>query len=93
MHKPELAAIVAAKANLSKAKANEVITALTDEIADAVSRNETVSLIGFGSFSQVQRQARTGINPQNGETINIPASKNVTFKAGKSLKEAVNHSS
>ncbi|ABC27460.1 MULTISPECIES: HU family DNA-binding protein [Hahella] len=90
MRKPELAAAIAARTNLSKSKAAEVLNALTDEIADAVSRNETVSLIGFGTFSQRNRSARTGKNPKTGAAIKIPASKTVGFKAGKLLKDAVN---
>ena len=89
MNKNELAAIVADKADISKDKANEVINSITDEITAALAREEGVSLIGFGSFSCRQRSARTGKNPQTGETINIPASQSVSFKAGKALKETV----
>ncbi len=89
MRKPELAAAVAAKANLSKEKANEVITAITDEITKAMARKEEVSLIGFGTFSIRNRSARTGKNPQTGAVIQIPASQTVGFKAGKALKDAV----
>ena len=60
MNKTELAAIVADKADISKEKANEVITAMTDEITAAMARDDTVSLIGFGSFNQRQRSARKG---------------------------------
>ncbi len=90
MRKPELAEAIAAKVDISKAKANEVLTALTDEITDAMARNDSVSLIGFGTFSQRERKARTGKNPQTGAAIEIPASKNVAFKPGKALKDAVN---
>lgn len=90
MNKTELAAVVADKADISKEKANEVITAMTDEITAAMARDDTVSLIGFGSFNQRQRSARKGKNPQTGAVIDIPASKSVGFKAGKSLKDTVN---
>lgn len=90
MTKNELAALVADKADISKEKANEVINSITDEITAAVAREETVSLIGFGSFSQRSRSARKGKNPQTGEEINIPASNTVGFKAGKALKDMVN---
>ncbi len=90
MRKPELAAAIAEKAELTKEKANEVITVITDEISNSLSRNESVSLIGFGTFSQRQRSARTGKNPQTGAEIQIAASKSVGFKPGKSLKDAVN---
>lgn len=90
MKKPELAAAIAEKADLTKEKAGEVLNILTDEITNAMNNNDTVSLIGFGSFSVRERSARTGKNPQTGETIQIAASKSVGFKAGKSLKDAVN---
>ena len=90
MNKNELATIVADKADISKDKANEVINAITDEITAALARDESVSLIGFGSFTQRSRSERTGKNPQTGEPLVIPASKTVGFKAGKALKELVN---
>lgn len=90
MNKTELAAVVADKADISKEKANEVVTAITDEITAAMVRDEAVSLIGFGTFTQRQRSARKGKNPQTGAVIDIPASKSVGFKAGKALKDAVN---
>lgn len=90
MNKNELAAAVADKADISKDKANEVINAITDEITAALAREEAVSLIGFGSFTQRSRSERTGKNPQTGEPLVIPASKTVGFKAGKALKDLVN---
>ncbi len=90
MRKPELAAAIAEKAELTKEKANEVITIITDEISNALSKDDSVTLIGFGTFSQRQRSARTGKNPQTGAEIQIAASKSVGFKPGKSLKDAVN---
>jgi DNA-binding protein HU-alpha len=90
MTKNELAAMVADKADISKEKANEVINAMTDEITAALALDEPVSLIGFGTFTQRQRSARKGKNPQTGAEIDIPASKSVGFKAGKALKASVN---
>jgi len=90
MRKPELAAAIAEKAELTKEKANEVITIITDEISNALSNDDSVTLIGFGTFSQRQRSARTGKNPQTGAEIQIAASKSVGFKPGKSLKDSVN---
>ncbi|KZY38397.1 MULTISPECIES: HU family DNA-binding protein [unclassified Oleiphilus] len=90
MKKPELAAAIAEKADLTKEKAGEVLNILTDEITNAMNKNDTVSLIGFGTFSVRERSARTGKNPQTGATIQIAASKSVGFKPGKSLKDAVN---
>jgi len=90
MNKTELAAIVADKADISKEKANEVVTAITDEITAALAREDSVSLIGFGSFVRRGRAARKGKNPQTGEEIDIKASNSVGFKAGKALKASVN---
>jgi len=90
MRKPELAAAIADKADITKDKAAEVLNVILDEITSAVSKDDTVSLIGFGTFEKRSRAARTGKNPQTGEPIQIPASNTVAFKAGKALKEAVN---
>ncbi|MDX1319461.1 MAG: HU family DNA-binding protein [Oceanospirillum sp.] len=89
MRKPELAAAIAEKAELSKDKANEVLNAMLDEITGAVAKGDSVSLIGFGTFSVRERSARKGKNPQTGEPMDIPASKTVGFKVGKKLKDAV----
>lgn len=90
MNKTELATIVADKADISKEKASEVVTAITDEITAALAREESVSLIGFGGFVRRSRAARKGKNPQTGQEIDIAASNSVGFKAGKALKDSVN---
>ena len=90
MKKPELAAAIAEKAGVTKEKAGEIINAITDEITNAMTKNDPVTLIGFGTFSLRARSARTGKNPQTGASIQIPASKSVGFKPGKSLKDSVN---
>lgn len=89
MRKPELAAAIAEKTELSKEKASEVITVITEQIAQALSKGDSVSLIGFGTFEVRQRSARQGKNPRTGEPIQIPAAKVPAFKAGKGLKDAV----
>ncbi len=89
MRKPDLAAAIADKADIPVTKANDVLSAILDEITNSLSREESVSLIGFGTFETRQRSARTGKNPQTGEAIQIPASKSVGFKAGKALKDAL----
>lgn len=89
MRKPELAAAIAERADLSKDKASQVLNVILDEITGSVADGNDVSLIGFGSFTVRQRAARTGKNPQTGEPLNIPASKTVAFKPGKGLKDAV----
>ena len=90
MNKSELIDAIADEADISKAAAGRALDALTDAITDALKKGDTVSLVGFGTFSVRKRAARTGRNPRTGETIKIKASKNPAFKAGKALKDAVN---
>lgn len=90
MRKPDLAAIIADKADISNDKANDVLNAILDEITNSLSKKESVSLIGFGTFENRHRKARAGKNPQTGETIQISASNTVGFKPGKALKTALN---
>lgn len=89
MRKPELAAAIADKADLTKEKASEVITVITEVIAKTLSEGDSVSLIGFGTFEVRSRAERQGKNPQTGAAITIPAAKVPAFKAGKGLKDAV----
>ena len=90
MNKSELIEAVASTADLSKADATRATDAVLDSISNALSKGDQVALVGFGTFSVRERAARTGRNPQTGETINIKASKTPAFKAGKALKDAVN---
>lgn len=80
---------MASEANISKAAAEKALMAFTDGVKDALEKGETVTLIGFGTYSVVERKARTGRNPQTGKEIQIPAKKSVKFKAGKGLRETV----
>lgn len=89
MRKPELAAAVSEQTGLTREKANEVITAFTDQVSAAAARGEDITLIGFGTFNVRHREAREGRNPQTGASIRIPASKTVGFKAGKALKDSI----
>ncbi len=89
MRKPELVAAIAEKADLTKEKASEVVTVITEQIAKALSEGDSVSLIGFGTFEVRERKERKGKNPQTGAEITIPAAKVPAFKAGKGLKDAV----
>jgi DNA-binding protein HU-alpha len=90
MRKPELAAAIAEHADLTKDQANRVLNAVLEEITSALNRKDSVTLVGFGTFVQRHRGARTGKNPQTGEPVKIKASNTVAFKPGKSLKDAVN---
>jgi DNA-binding protein HU-beta len=90
MNKTELIAAVAEASELSKADATAATEAVFDTITTALQAGDTIQLIGFGSFSISDRAAREGRNPSTGETIQIAASKQAKFKAGKALKDAVN---
>ncbi len=90
MTKNELVQRISEKAGISKKEAIEALSATTSTISDTLKKGDGITIVGFGSFSATQRAARTGRNPQTGETIQIAASKSVRFKPGKSLKEAVN---
>ncbi|MBC6428581.1 MAG: HU family DNA-binding protein [Cellvibrionales bacterium] len=90
MSKTELIELIAAEADISNAKAGAALNAIVGGITDALKRGDSVSLVGFGTFSVKSRAARTGRNPRTGDTIQIAASKVPGFKAGKTLKDAVN---
>ena len=90
MNKGELIEAVADSAGLSRAEAGKAVDAVFDSITGALASSESVSLLGFGTFSVKARAARTGRNPRTGEPIEIAASNVPGFKAGKALKKAVN---
>jgi DNA-binding protein HU-beta len=90
MNKSDLIDAIAASAGLSKADAGRALDSLVKAVTKALKKGDSVSLVGFGTFSVRKRAARTGRNPRTGETIKIKASKNPAFKAGKALKDAVN---
>ncbi len=90
MNKNDLVAAVAQATGTSKADAAKAVDGVFDAIAGALKSGEGVQLVGFGSFSVANRAARQGRNPRTGETIQIAASKQPKFKAGKALKDAVN---
>ena len=89
MNKAELIDHVAASADLTKAAAGAAVEAVVSGVTKALSNGDSVSLVGFGTFSVSDRAARTARNPRTGATINVPASKAPKFKAGKALKDAV----
>ena len=90
MNKAEFTSAVADDAEMSKADAGRAVDAMIEVIKKALKKGDTVTLVGFGTFSVRKRAARHGRNPQTGDTIKIKASKNPAFKAGKALKDAVN---
>lgn len=89
MNKSELIDAIATGSGLTKAAASKVLEVFTSTVTRALQSGDQVVLPGFGSFSTSMRSARTGRNPQTGQTINIKAARVAKFKAGKSLKEAV----
>jgi DNA-binding protein HU-beta len=90
MNKGDLISKIAEEANLSKAQAQEALEATLGAISETLQNGNRASLIGFGTFSVTQRNARVGRNPQTGESINIPAKTVVKFKPGKDLTSSVN---
>ena len=90
MTKAELVSAVAAEAEITKAKAEKAVAAFICAVTGALKKGDKLSLVGFGTFSTSKRAARKGQNPQTGKKINIPAATVPKFKAGKTLKEAVN---
>ncbi|MBG1243236.1 HU family DNA-binding protein [Nostoc sp. NZL] len=89
MNKGELVDAVAAKANVTKKQADEVISAFLSVVTEAVPNGEKVTLIGFGSFERRDRSEREGRNPKTNEPMTIPATKVPAFSAGKQFREKV----
>jgi DNA-binding protein HU-beta len=90
VNKSELIELVASKADISKSSAGDALDAVLTGITDALKSGDSVTFVGFGTFSVSDRAARDGRNPRTGETIKIKASKLAKFKAGKALKDALN---
>ncbi|HIF50468.1 MAG TPA: HU family DNA-binding protein [Thiotrichaceae bacterium] len=90
MNKAELIDAIADSADLSKAAAGRSLDAAIEAITKALKKGDTVTLVGFGTFSVRKRAARMGRNPRTGDAIKIKASKVPGFKAGKALKDAIN---
>lgn len=90
MNKSELIEQIAKSADISKAAASRSLDAMIEAVKTSLKKNDTVTLVGFGTFSVGARAARSGRNPRTGETIKIKAAKVPKFKAGKALKDAVN---
>jgi DNA-binding protein HU-beta len=90
VNKNDLVAAVAADSDMSKADAAKAVEAVFDNISTSLSNGTEVRLVGFGTFSVGHRKATTGRNPQTGAVIQIKASNQPKFKAGKGLKDAVN---
>jgi Bacterial nucleoid DNA-binding protein len=90
MNKAELIDAVADDSDLTKASAARALDSAIENITNALRGGDSVTLVGFGTFTVRQREARMGRNPRTGEAIQIKASRVPGFKAGKALKEALN---
>lgn len=90
MNKNDLIAAVSGNTDLSKADATKAVDGVLAAVTSSLESGNEVRLVGFGTFSVANRAASTGRNPRTGEAIQIPASKQPKFKAGKALKDAVN---
>ncbi len=90
MNKAELVEIIAKKTGASKTMSDSMVDAFVDSVTGCLKKGESVTLVGFGTFSQGRRSARAGRNPQTGAEIKIPATRTAKFTAGARLKAAVN---
>ena len=82
MNKSELIELVASKADISKSSAGDALDAVLTGITDALKSGDSVTFVGFGTFSVSDRAARDGRNPRTGETIKIKASKSIIVERG-----------
>ena len=89
MNKTELIAAGADQTGMTKKDTEKALNAAFDVIAAALSKGEKVQVSGFGIFEVKEREARVGRNPRTGEAMDIPASRTPTFKASKTLKDAM----
>ena len=89
MNRADIIDRTAKAANLTKSEADEAVTSFLDSVKEGLLSGEKITIIGFGSFSVVERKARMGRNPQTGQEIEIPASKTVKFKPGEKLKTEI----
>jgi DNA-binding protein HU-beta len=89
MNKSELIDAVASGSGFSKKDSEIAVNSVVDAIKAALAKGEKVQLVGFGTFEVRNRNARTGLNPQTKQAINIPATKVPAFKAGKAFKDAI----
>jgi len=90
VNKNELVDAVASAADLKKSEATQAVDAVFEAITGALKKGDEVRLVGFGTFAVSNRAASEGRNPRTGDKIQIAASKQPKFKAGKGLKDAVN---
>jgi DNA-binding protein HU-beta len=90
VNKTELIEHIAAKSEISKAAATRALTSIMEAVKKTLKKGDTLTLVGFGTFSVTKRAARMGRNPRTGVALKIKAAKVPRFKAGKGLKDALN---
>jgi DNA-binding protein HU-beta len=90
VNKTELIEHIATKSDISKAAATRALASIIEAVKKTLKKGDTVTLVGFGTFSVSKRAARTGRNPRTGAPLKIKAAKVPRFKAGKGLKDALN---
>ena len=90
MNKTELIAAMAENSGLSKKDSEAALKAFVEAVSEALTKDDKVQIVGFGTFEVAKRAAREGRNPQTGKAMKIKASKSPKFKAGKALKDALN---
>jgi DNA-binding protein HU-beta len=90
VNKTELIEHIAAKSDISKAAATRALASIIEAVKKTLKKGDTVTLVGFGTFSVSKRAARVGRNPRTGEAIKIKAAKVPKFRPGKGLKDALN---
>ena len=90
MNKSELIEHIAKQADISKAAAGRALEALIGGVKSTLKKNNSVTLVGFGTFSVTKRAARSGRNPRTGAAIKIKSAKVPKFRPGKALKDFVN---
>ena len=90
MTKAELVEFIAENADLTKADTGRALEAMIEGVTEGLKTNGKVTLVGFGTFTAKEREARTGRNPQTGESVEIAARTVPGFKAGSKLKDALN---
>jgi DNA-binding protein HU-beta len=89
MNKLDLIKILSQSANISKADAERGLIGLLETMKQAIEVGERINLVGFGSFSVIERAPRVGRNPKTGEQIRIPSRRSIKFCPGQALKEIV----
>lgn len=90
MNKSDVIEHIAQQADISKASAGRALEAVLDAVRSSLQKGEEVAIVGFGTFSVTEREARTGRNPRTGEALEIAAAKVPKFRPGKGLRDAIN---